>query len=230
MKTWKRDHRGAGLFFVLAIAVHAALIMVPLTKKMTAGTQELRSVEVRLVTSAMPRQETPPTEQAPDWRESDVPVLEELPPMPEKVAPRVGEAVQQAPLPDSKRILSSQFDYERSIRQPLFGTAERKADAPDFHFRQKASLETVLNRPSLQLPFEDTRIYLVDHYEDGLMGGIDKFWDRVSVPFGFTTRNNTRVQCVWVLVIAGCGWGHKTLFHQPARYRERPGSSAIEKS
>lgn len=228
MKTWKHDHRGAGLFFALAIAVHVALIMVPLTKKVTTGIQELRGLKVRLVTSAKPMQEIPPTKQAPDWRQSDVPVLEELPPMPEKVPPRVSETVQQAPSPNSKRVLSSQFDYERSIRQPLFGTAERKADAPDFHFPQRASLETVLNRPSLQLPFEDTRTYLIDHYEDGLMGGIDKFWDRVSVPFGFTTKNNTRVQCVWVLVIAGCGWGHKTLFYQPARYREKQKDSLIE--
>jgi hypothetical protein len=230
MKTWKRDYRGAGLFFVLALAVHVALIMVPLTKKMTTGVQELRSVQIRLVTSEMPGQETPPAEQAPEWRESGVPLLEELPPMPEKVAPRVRETVQQAPPPNSKRVLSSQFDYERSIRQPLFGTAERKADAPDFHFRQRATLEMVLNQPSMQLPFKDTRTYVVEHYEDGFMGGIDKFWDRVSVPFGFTTKNNTRVQCVWVLVIAGCGWGHKTLFHQPARYRERQGSPAIENS
>jgi hypothetical protein len=48
------------------------------------------------------------------------------------------------------------------------------------------------------------------------------------VPFGFTTKNNTRVQCVWVLVFAGCGWGHKTLFYRPAKHREKPKEPLVE--
>ena len=229
MKAWKHDSRGAGLFFTLAIAVHAVLVMVPITKKIVATAGEHRSVEVRLVSPSKTLPKRLPSEPLAEWRKPDVPPLEELPRLPEISVPPVREAVRQAPPSSSKRVLSSQFDFERSIRKPLFGPADQQKSAPDFHFPKKASLETVLNQPSLQLPFEDTRIYLVDHYENGVMGGIEKFWDRASVPFGFTTRNNTRVQCVWVLVIAGCGWGHKSLFHQPARYRERPKSAPAER-
>ena len=230
MKTWKHDHRGAGLFFALAITVHVVLIMVPLTKEIDVTVEEHRSVEVRLVSPVKESQQITPVKQPPDWRKPEVQALEKLPASPEMVAPPAQEVVQQAPSPSSKRVLSSQFDYERSIGEPLLGSAEQKADAPDFYFRQRDTLETVLNQPSLQLPFEDTRIYLVDHYEDGITGKMERFWDTVSVPFGFTTRHNTRVQCVWVLVIAGCGWGHKTLFHQPARYRERPKALPVENS
>lgn len=232
MRIWKRDDRGAGLFFALAlaVAVHVALIIVPLTKKMPPGIQELRSLEVRLVSSVKVSQEIRPVKQSPKRREPEVPALEELPALPKMVAPPVQEVAQQPSSPSTKRILSSQFDYERLIQQPLFGPKEQKADEPDFYPRKRASLETVLNQPSLQLPFEDTRIYLVDFYQGGIIGGMERFWDTVSVPFGFTTRNNTRVQCVWVLVIAGCGWGHKTLFHQPARYRERPKAPPAETS
>jgi len=230
METWNRDHRGVGLFLVLSIAVHALLITAPLAKKTFPAVEQQRSVTLRLVTPAKLSQANPPPEQAPDWREPDIPALEELPPLPEIISSPVQEVVEQVPLSSSKRVLSSQFDYERSIRQPLFGPVEQKGNSPDFYFRQRPTLETVLNQPSLQLPFEDTRIYLVDHYEEGVMGGIEKFWDKVTVPFGFTTKNNTRVQCAWVLVIAACGWGHKTLFHQPARYRERPASRLIEES
>ena len=228
MKAWKHDHRGTAVFFALAITLHLVLVVVPFTKKMAAGVEARRSVAVRLISPPEPSQNSQQTEQTSKWRESVVPALEELPPVPDAVAPPMRQTVQQAPSSRSKRVLYSQFDYERSVRQPLFGIAEQKADAPDFYLRQRATLESVLNQPSLQLPFEDTRIYLVDHYEEGMMGGIEKFWDRVSVPFGFTTRNNTRVQCVWVLVIAGCGWGHKTLFHHPARYRERPKHQLVE--
>ena len=38
-----------------------------------------------------------------------------------------------------------------------------------------------------ELPFEDTRIYLVDSYVDGIMGGIDRFWNDVSIPFGYSS-------------------------------------------
>ena len=125
-------------------------------------------------------------------------------------------------------MLSSQFDYEKFGQKALFGSVKQTEDSPDFYVRQRTSLEMALNQPSLQLPFEDARIYLVDSYDAGFMGGLDKFWDTVSVPFGFTTKNNTRVQCVWVLVIAGCGWGHKTLFHRPARHREKPREQWVE--
>lgn len=229
METWRHDSRYAGAFFALAVAAHLVFIMLPLAHKMSAGAGEQRSVRVRLVPEVRLSRQSPTAEEAPDRRVAAVPVLEELPPRPGAAAPSVLDSVPRARSTNSRRILSSQFDYEHSVRRPLFGTAETKADETDFHFRERATLETVLNQPSLQLPFEDTRTYLVDHYEDGIMGGIEKFWDRVTVPFGFTTSNNTRVQCVWVLVIAGCGWGHKSLFHQPARYRERPKSPSIEK-
>lgn len=234
MRAWKRDHRGAGLFLVLAIAVHGLLIMIPVAKKMAASDAQHRSLEVRLMAPPKVIQpESPPEplpEPLPPWSEPDIPVLESLPPVPEAMPSPVQEVVRQAPAPNSTRVLSSQFDYERSVQQPLFGPVNEETEKPDFYYPQRPTLETVLNQPSLQLPFEDTRIYLVDHYEAGVMGGIEKFWDRVTVPFGFTTRNNTRVQCAWVLVIAGCAWGHKTLFHRPARYREQPESRPIEKS
>jgi len=222
VKTWTHNNRSAWLFFALAIVLHVVLIMVPLAQKRVATIAEHHSVKVRLVSPAKPKPEMQPPATAVEWPEAAVPALEELPRLPGPVSPPVKDIVQNLPSPSSKRVLSSQFDFEGSIQPPVFGPPEQKESARDFYFRQRPSLETVLNQPSLQLPFEDTRTYLVASYDDGLMGGMERFWDSVSVPFGFTTRNNTRVQCVWVLFIAGCGWGHKTLFYQPARYREHP--------
>ena len=78
----------------------------------------------------------------------------------------------------------------------------------------------MLNSPSLQLPFADKRIYLVDSYSPGFGGSVERFFDNVTVPFGWTTNNNTRVQCAWVLVFAGCNWGHVSLFHREAKRRK----------
>lgn len=219
MAAWRQENRGVGAFFALAVAVHAILVMVPPAHELTQGVVGDRILQVRLLSPPMVVQDEPIPVQIPDWRKPVVPELEYLPPEPEAPASVAKTIVRPAPAFNNARVLSSQFDYERSVRQPLFGAVEQKTEAPDFFFRQRAALDSVLNQPSLQLPFEDNRIYLVEHYEDGMMGGIEKFWDQVSLPFGFTTRNNTRVQCVWVLVVAGCGWGHKTLFHQPVRYR-----------
>lgn len=120
----------------------------------------------------------------------------------------------------AQRLIATQFNLENQSPEPLFGTKKQTDDLPEFHFRQRPTLESVLRQSSLQLPFKDTRVYLVDSYDPGWAGSVDRFWDTVSVPFGFTTRNNTRVQCVWVLVLAGCGWGHTSLFHKKAKRRK----------
>jgi hypothetical protein len=221
MKTWKYNNRGLWLFFALAIVVHAVFILAPRPEKMVAQVTERPSVRVQLVAQPQAVEVERPPEPVPvvERREPEPPALDELPLAPVSELP-VPVVVQQLPSNNSKRLLSNQFDYESFVPEP--------EDRPDFYLRQRTSLEMVLNQPSLQLPFEDSRIYLVDNYDDGIMGGIDRFWDNVSVPFGFTTKNNTRVQCVWVLVIGGCAWGHKTLFYRPARLREKPKEPALE--
>jgi len=216
MKAWKYNNRGLWLFFAMAIVVHAVFILALRTKKMVAPVTERPSLQVQLISHPPAVEVEPPLEPKPlvEWREPEPPTLDELPPSPvTEPQPPTPVVVQQPPSRNTRRLLSRQFDYE--------GFAQGSEDKPDFYPRQRASLEMVLNQPSLQLPFEDSRIYLVDSYADGIMGVIDRFWDDVTVPFGFTTKNNTRVQCVWVLVIGGCGWGHKTLFYRPAKLREK---------
>lgn len=229
MENWKYNYLGLRVFFILAIVVHAAIILVPLTKKVVIEVQGRSSVQVRLLSPPRFLEQPAVVEPLLERREPETSALEELPPAPATVPqPQVREVAGQTPPVNRARVLSSQFDFENRVDEPIFGSVEQQEGAPDFHVRQRTSLEMVLNQPSLQLPFEDTRIYLVDSYDDGIMGGIDRFWDTVSVPFGFTTKNNTRVQCVWVLVIAGCGWGHKSLFHRPARLREKPTEKPVE--
>ena len=220
MKAWKYNNRGLWLFFALAIVVHAVFILALRTKRIAAPTTEHSSLQVQLVSHPPALEVEQPLEPEPpvEWRELESPALDELPPAPvTKPQPPAPVVVQQLPSNSARRLLSRQFYYEDFVPEP-----ENK---PDFYLRQRTSLEMVLNQPSLQLPFADTRIYLVDSYADGILGGIDRFWDDVTVPFGFTTKHNTRVQCVWVLVFAGCGWGHKTLFYRPARLREKPKES-----
>lgn len=229
MTAWKYSNHGFRVFFALAIVVHVVFIVLPVTKRMVATVSEQRSVQVQLISPAQTVDPIQPPAPPLEWSEPDTPALEDLPPAPVAKPPvPVLSVVQPTPDQNRSRVLSSQFDYENTRRNPLFGPVEKTKDLPDFYFRQRTSLDMALNQPSLQLPFEDTRIYLVDSYDAGFMGSMDKFWDTVSVPFGFTTRNNTRVQCVWVLVFAGCGWGHTSLFYRPAKQREKPKEQSVE--
>jgi len=222
MKAWKNKNRSVKVFFGAALAVHTLFVLLPLTEQKRPPNAEQTTVQVRLNSPRPPKEQSPQTAPLEALRQPGNPILEELPAPPQVVLRQPVREVAQPASDNTKRVLSSQFDYENSVHEPLFGTNAPMEEMPDFYIRQRSSLETVLNQPSLQLPFLDTRIYLVDSYDNGFMGGMEKFWDSVSVPFGFTTKHNTRVQCVWVLVIAGCGWGHESLFHRPARLREKP--------
>jgi hypothetical protein len=126
----------------------------------------------------------------------------------------------------ARELVSRQFllDDERASR--YLQSIDEAQPLPQYRAAPRDSLDDVLNAPALQLPFEDTRIYEVAHYEAGFNGAVDRFWDTVAVPFGFTTKNNTRIQCAWVLIIAGCSWGHKTLFHREARKRKADGGDS----
>lgn len=147
------------------------------------------------------------------------PKLADLPEIPPDARLEITpEPVAQAHDPRS-RILSRQFEYETP--ESLFGPKEPMVDGkPEYYARYRPALKQVLNEPSLQLPFRDTRVYLVDSYSAGFGGSVERFFDNVTVPFGWTTKNNTRVQCAWVLVIAGCSWGHNSLFYREARKRK----------
>jgi hypothetical protein len=145
--------------------------------------------------------------------------LAELPAAPPEAVP--AEIRPQPPEHTAPRSLLLSRQFELDTAEPMFGAVEPTTDdRPDFYLRQRAVLEDVLNEPSLQLPFRDTRIYLVDSYSPGLGGSVERFWDGVTVPFGWTTKNNTRIQCSWVLILAGCSWGHVSLFHQKAKRRK----------
>lgn len=215
-------------FMLLLAAVsllHVMVLSIPIAQQAGMAPSTGEPVRVRLVQA--PAKQQPPPEDAyklppqpvrpeppePRIEQRPAPVLAELP---QAVAtPPENPPITQ---PDNRRVLSWQFDYDTP--DSIFGPPATETDErPDFYIRSRPGLEQALNAPSLQLPFADTRMYLVDSYGPGIGGSVERFFDNVTVPFGFTTRNNTRVQCGWILIVAGCSWGHTSLFEQKARRR-----------
>jgi len=222
-------------FLILAISAHLAIVLAPGGRDEVRLEDEPGPVRVRLLKPVPPQ--LPPLTRD---KAEETPMVQEKPaptpaPAPDRKPTPIREPVDDVPTPapaveivtqtpdetnPSPRILSSQYDLQPYRLRSVFGAPEPVEDGPDFRFPEVTSLEAVLNEPSLQLPFEDRRIYLVDSYDAGVMGGIDRFFDTVTVPFGFTTKNNLQVKCVWVLIIAGCAWDHKARFYRPIERRE----------
>jgi len=224
----RQQNRRFTIILSVVFLLHVLMLFIPVARQVAQELELVNTVRIQLT-------RPPPVEEAISVRPE--PLVEPRSAVPPMIVPRypveLAETPAAPPVPvtpkDAQKdpdqpgisgwILSRQFDYERT--EPLFGWAEPEAeDQPDYFVRSRSSLEDVLNQPSLQLPFPDDRIYLVDSYAPGIGGSIDRFFDEVTVPFGWTTKGNTRVQCAWVLIIAGCNWGHISLFQQKAQRRK----------
>jgi len=208
--------------FTLAVILHGLLLTIPAARKAVIEVVSTSAVTVRLTRPA-PSAETPSPPEGIIVVSKPVPLAE--PGKPEPQAPPKKEPVPVEPasaLParlNASRIL---LDLEeRRKADPLAFLRPADEKAPEFRIHSGPVLEEVLKEPSLQLPFEDTRIYLVDSYDPGLAGGVERFFDNVTVPFGFTTKNNTRIQCAWILIVAGCSWGDMSYYAAAQKARKR---------
>ena len=198
-----------GSILVAVTLLHGLMLLIPVVRQAVFEPMPAPVVKVQFKRPPIPKPPAPLPEPEPDpppLQPVDPVELADLPEPPPMPEPEPAPTEPPPPPVTAHRIISSMA--AKRERDPLSVLdAGKPAEKPDYYARYRPALDDVLNEPSMQLPFRDTRIYLVDHYDDGFLGGMQKFWDDVTVPFGFTTRNNTRVQCAWILVIAGCAWG-----------------------
>ena len=212
MEYRQSSNRSFAVLLAVATLAHLSMLLIPVVRQQAAESAETPTISIRF---SRPEPLSPPPVPVP---EPELFALEAVKPV--ELAELPEPAPPPAALPPIKhRITASRIIsdlQEKRKADPLAAPSwERQPTRPDYYARHQPALEDVLNEPSLQLPFRDTRIYLVDSYDAGFTGGVQKFFDDVSVPFGFTTRNNTRVQCRWMLVLVGCGWGPLS-YHDPA--------------
>ena len=218
----RRQNRVFIPLLAAATLLHVMALLIPVARQAVLAPKQAPSVRVTLqkpVTIERAEPVPPEVQPKPDPPRA-APVETPAPVLAARPEPREDDSEKAPDSTDiSPRILSRQFDYQ--AEQPLFGpVAKESPEETDYYVRSRPGLEDVLNSPSLQLPFADKRIYLVDSYSPGFGGSVERFFDNVTVPFGWTTNNNTRVQCAWVLVFAGCNWGHVSLFHREAKRRK----------
>ena len=208
--------------FTLALILHGLLLTIPAARKAVIEAVSTPVVRVRLTRPA-PAAETPVQAEELIVDRSPIPPPEPAKPLPQ-ASPKPGAAPAEPAREPPARLNAARILLdleERRKADPLAHLRDSDEKAPAFRVRQRPVLEEVLNEPSLQLPFEDTRIYLVDSYDSGLTGGVERFFDTVTVPFGFTTKHNTRIQCAWILIVAGCSWGDVSYYAAKDEARKR---------
>lgn len=231
-----RTGKKTGIWLALAVAlfIHIVFLFVPLTRNLPVAETTWNSIELHLTTdtsqvNAVP--EKPLTEPRPD-PPPEVKTVPELPvtkhedqaapvtvlaetPVPKTVVMPLKQRLKLDDMsePEKKRltnsILARQFVTEQSAADKLFGkhllqdsTAVQKA----FHYPEKLSMITILDRPVPDMPFSYEPGLVHFAYEPGVKGDLQRFWDVITPEFGWRTKYGTEVRCVVVLVILGCGW------------------------
>lgn len=110
----------------------------------------------------------------------------------------------------TRTILGSQFITEPSVTDKIFGPQipeTNQSERKEFHFPLQTNMISMLDKPIPNLPFDYQKGLVHFAYEPGAKGELQRFWDKITPEFGWRTNYGTEVKCVWVLVIAACGWG-----------------------
>ena len=223
MNTRGQQNRRILVLLIVVTMLHSALLMIPSVREQVVRPLQETLLRVDLKRPPPVQIPTPETEVQTETIESAPAKIAERP-EPAKQPVVVQQHVQPEPgVADTpinlEQLISRQFLMEESEREAYLEKLDANVPRADYFVRARPSLDDALNMPVVHLPFRDTRIYEVAYYEEGFGGAVDKFFDTVAVPFGFTTKGNTRVQCVWMLIVAGCVWDNKARFYRAASKR-----------
>lgn len=204
-----------------ALLLHALVLLLPLTRPALPPPDGGETIEVELV--AFLSDPPPVADQVtePVQKPQPIPESESLAQSSNELTPPqptpVPDEVVQDPVPalvqretgnQKDIILSRQFITEEPVIDKLFGkpVVEQAPPRKGFHLPARPNMLAMLDRPMQDLPFEYTPGLVHFAYAPGVKGDLQRFWDIITPEFGWRTDNGTEFRCVWLLVIAGCGW------------------------
>jgi hypothetical protein len=221
---------GIWLALAIALGLHALILLLPLPGQVPGARPVSAQIDLRLTTfdpipvpEPLPEPVPEPVPEPRDTRPESVPLAETSS---QGVSP-ASRAVILAPIKrgletmntEEKRrltnlVLSSPFITEDSAADQLFGNPfvlysteiQKEFHQKEFHYPERPSLLAMLDQPMQELPFAYTPGLVRFAYDPGIKGDLQRFWDVITPEFGWTSKYGTEVKCVWVLVIAACGW------------------------
>ena len=222
------------LALAVALIMHALVLLVPLSSEVQESAPLISMVEIQLTAFAPEQLEEivepepvpePTPEPLPEPPPVPEPAEEPLPIPLEDVVENIASARPTPTLTPVNRdvermsneqkrqlthsILSRQFISEPSAAEQVFGKplpSLQPDPIAEFHYPMRENMVTMLDKPMQNLPFEYKEGLVYFAYEPGVKGDLQRFWDDITPEFGWITRYGTEVKCVWILVIAACGW------------------------
>jgi len=213
----------------VALGLHAIILFLPITRQTPAVDDVRAPIELQLTTF---HPQSPATEEPdiPAPIPVPEPITEQAPEPPESIAEAQPDAEPPLLIPDphvrdlahdletmseqqksqlTNAILTRQFISEESAADRLFGKPlEQHASElqKEFHYPVRQDMIAMLDQPMPNIPFAYTPGLINFAYDPGVKGNLQRFWDVITPEFGWITNNGTEFKCVWVLVIAACGW------------------------
>ena len=234
MQTRKGNISRIWLALAVALGLHAIILFIPISSQTPLGHDTGAQIELQLTTfSPQPHTIQPPVQEPKIARPERRP--EPLPePVPEPVAtkPEVDPGKPEPPMsphtlkarelkhdldnmsgPEISRltnaILSRQFTTEEPAIERIFGMPFEQHSSElqqEFHYPLRQDMISMLDQPMPDVPFAYTPGLIKFAYDPGVKGDLQRFWDVITPEFGWRTKNGTEFKCIWVLIIAGCGW------------------------
>lgn len=233
--TQKKTRKIAGIWlaWVVALGFHAIILCLPIRGEKPDAERGHALIELQL-TQSRPTPvppETPPPAPSPkpiqEMASEPVSRVAEAQPevTPEKIEPPLLTSIPRVQVHDRQRDLDNMSESERSqltsavlLRQYI--TEESEADwifgrqiepghaqwQKEFHYPVRQSMISMLDKPLPDSPFAYQEGLVYFAYDPGVKGDLQRFWDVITPEFGWRTRYGTEVKCIWVLVIAACGW------------------------
>lgn len=215
---------GIWLSLLIALGLHAIILFLPISRQMPLAEDLATRIELHLTTYNPQSRSIPSLQPVPGSSVVSIPEpaagfsnrfdITERPQL--KLTPQVRDLQQdlEAVNEQNRRylantILSRQFISEKSAADRLFGKPiEQHNSEPikEFHYPYRQNMMTMLVPPVPDLPFEYTPGLVRFAYMPGVRGDLQRFWDVMTPEFGWRTKNGTEFKCVWVLIIAACGW------------------------
>jgi len=218
---------GIWLAFLFALGLHAIILFLPVSRQSPPVEDVRTQIEVELIKVTPPPQALPEPVEIPDVPppvvEPVMPPTERMVEVDKEALPAMPEAEITAEDLDSdfvrlshtekkqlmNSILSAQFITEESVTEQIFGKQfdlQIADPQKEFHFPVRQSMIAMLDQPMPEVPFAYTAGLVRFAYAPGVKGDLQRFWDVITPEFGWRTNNGIEFKCVWVLVIAACGW------------------------
>ena len=220
---------GIWLALAVALALHAVILLLPITSQKSPTENDRAQIELQLTTFTPPL----PASQVPAQPPETIPPVSLPDPSPEppiaiveaqaevespvlKASPQARELEhdpenmsEQAKSRLTNSILTRQFISEESAADKLFGKPLVQSSSEpqkEFHYPVRQNMISMLDQPMPEVPFAYTPGLVYFAYDPGVKGDLQRFWDVITPEFGWRTKNGTEFKCIWVLIIGGCGW------------------------